>query len=205
MERSVQTNIRDAGLISERHQDIVKAATVVFLEKGFHIATTHDVAKRANLSQSNLYNYVKTKSDILFMVCESIVGRYELALDNIEKNAQDARMILIKSVKSIISIMYDRRSELRLLYNEVHSLGPRDRKLIMSKIASLNARFEDLIESYELSGSKIEIGNRRLAANLISFTPVIVSLRAWDLADISRKEQEASVLEFMLGGLGIAK
>mgnify|MGYP002620178883 CR=1 FL=1 len=204
MERPVLSQIRDSTLLSDRHERIVEAAISVFLEKGFHVATTHDVAKRAGISQSNLYNYVRSKSDILFMVCERVVGLYIHALDDAQERHTSSRARLVESIRAMIRIMYEHRRELRLLYNEVHSLGPRDRKVIMSRILELNSRFADLIGNYESDHQPLPRLNRKLAANLVSFVPTVVSLRAWDLRDVPCDEQENGILDFILAGLGIS-
>lgn len=204
MQRSVKTKVQDIERVADRRDRIIRAAIAVFLEKGFHVATTHDVAKAAQISQSGLYNYVGNKDDVLFMVCESIVELYTAALDLARKENEDPQTLLFQSIRSIISIMYEHRSELRLLYNEVHALGPADRKLIMSMIHGLNVRFQTLLEDYEATYGELRVTNRILASNLISFVPTILSLRSWDLSSMSRAEQEEGLFEFVVSGLGIA-
>ena len=204
MPRVIPSNIRDEELLFDRREQIVTAAISVFLEKGYHVATTRDVATQAGITQSNLYNYISSKSDILLLACQRLVGLYLGKLHTVESLYTDPRVLLTESLRQIISVMYEHRQELRLLYNEVHSLGASDRKLIMASIAKLNTNFQSMITRYEREVGPLRLPNRRLAANIISFVPTILSLRAWDLAPyVKRSEQEEGILDFILAGLGV--
>ena len=203
--RLVASQIRDEELLLERREKIIAAAISVFQKKGYHVATTRDVAVEAGVTQSNLYNYIKTKSDILFLVCERLVNLYHEALASVEQTSSDPRSLVVDSLRSIVRIMYDHRRELRLLYNEVHSLDASDRKIVTESVSKLNSRVEELISGYEAEYGPILLENKRLAANILSFTPTVVALRAWDLAPrASRAEQEEGIIAFVLTGLGIS-
>lgn len=62
---------------------IADAATKIYLEKkeGF---TLHDVAKRANITVAEIFNYFKDKHEILYFYYESMVIRYRLMIEEIE-------------------------------------------------------------------------------------------------------------------------
>jgi AcrR family transcriptional regulator len=46
-------------------QSILRAARDVFVAKGFHEATTHDVARAAGLSVGSIYTYFASKDDLI--------------------------------------------------------------------------------------------------------------------------------------------
>ena len=56
---------------------IEDAAKELFIKRGFHATSMRDIADGAGTSLGNLYNYYKTKEDIL----ESIIGRYQKVID----------------------------------------------------------------------------------------------------------------------------
>lgn len=60
----VRTNIR-------RNQ-ILEAAIQVFAEKGYHRATTKDIAAAANLAEGTIYLYFKNKADLLIAMMEHL-------------------------------------------------------------------------------------------------------------------------------------
>lgn len=63
--------------IDEKKQVIEEAAKELLITRGFHATAMRDIARTANVSLGNLYNYYKTKEDIF----ESIINRYLLVID----------------------------------------------------------------------------------------------------------------------------
>ena len=64
-DKSVISNIKNEGLIESRRKQIVQGAVKVFSEKGFHKATVREIADAAGVTMGTMYNYVRTKEDIL--------------------------------------------------------------------------------------------------------------------------------------------
>lgn len=56
---------RAARLVKEREDQILDAAAALFGRKGFHRTTTKDIALEAEVSEGTLYNYFKSKDDML--------------------------------------------------------------------------------------------------------------------------------------------
>ena len=67
-EHLVESNIKDNGLIKQRRENIIRAASKVFIEKGYHPATIRDICKASGLGPGTLYNYVRKKEDILYLI-----------------------------------------------------------------------------------------------------------------------------------------
>jgi AcrR family transcriptional regulator len=57
--------------LEERKNDIVDAAEVCFLRKGFHRCTMQDICGESGLSPGAIYRYFKSKSDII----AAVIGR----------------------------------------------------------------------------------------------------------------------------------
>jgi len=47
-----------------------------FRRKAFHATTVRDIGRAAGLTQGTIYNYVRSKEDILFLVCDRVVAEY---------------------------------------------------------------------------------------------------------------------------------
>lgn len=204
MQRSIDAQVQDEDLVSQRRERIIQAAITVFRRKGFHGATTRCLADEAGVTQSNIYNYVRSKGDILYLVCEHLVGLYTQAVDEVVAEHEDPHERLVEAVRAVMDVMFRHRDELVLLYNETHALEKEDRKLVLKAVARLNKKFQDLLDAYVAGFGPIRVGNRRLAANLLTFVPAIVALRWWDLSIYAtREEAEQGIFDFILGGLGI--
>jgi AcrR family transcriptional regulator len=204
MNRPIFSQIQNEGLIVDRRERIIRAAIIVFHRSGFHVATTKDIAKEANLTQSNLYNYVSSKQDVLFLVCDYLVSLYQSAVDEAVTRNNNSHDRLVEALRAIIKVMSAHRGEVQLLYNETHALDKPDRKIVLTSIAKLIKSFQILLTDYEAEHGVCRIKNRRIAANFLSFVPAMVALRSWDLFSHGESHEiEEAILTFVLSGLGI--
>jgi AcrR family transcriptional regulator len=73
--RPANTTTKDADLIRDRRERLIRAAIKVFGEKGFHESTVRDIGGAARLTEGTIYNYVRGKEDILFLVLPDDVHR----------------------------------------------------------------------------------------------------------------------------------
>lgn len=60
-------------LVEEKKSNIETAAKILFIKQGFHGTSIRQIAAQAGVSLGNLYNYYKTKEEIL----ESLISKYE--------------------------------------------------------------------------------------------------------------------------------
>ena len=98
----IRSSIKDNGLVEKRRQQIIKAAIILFKEKGFHGTTTREIAKESGFSIGTLYEYIRTKEDILFLVCDDI---YEQVRKRLEATI-DFKHPSINSLKKIIELYF---------------------------------------------------------------------------------------------------
>jgi AcrR family transcriptional regulator len=73
----VAANIKDRELVRDRRRQLVEAALAVFLRKGYHDTTVREIGREAGLTQGTIYNYVRSKGDILYLVCDEVVRAYQ--------------------------------------------------------------------------------------------------------------------------------
>jgi AcrR family transcriptional regulator len=69
-------------VIAEKKSVIESAAKELFIKQGFHATSMRDIAKTADVSIGNLYNYYVTKEEIF----ESIIGNYLQIINSRLKN-----------------------------------------------------------------------------------------------------------------------
>jgi len=55
-------------LIEKRYQQIVNGALSLFLTKGYHPTTIREIAKACQMSIGQLYHYISSKDDVLYLV-----------------------------------------------------------------------------------------------------------------------------------------
>ena len=78
----IHTNVKDEALVKVRREQICNAALQAFAENGFHETNLRKITKLSGLAYGSIYNYVKTKDDILYLICDTI-------LDDLRKRWQE--------------------------------------------------------------------------------------------------------------------
>ena len=78
--KRIPTLVKNSALVEEKRRRIVEAAVGLFISKGFHVTTTREIARAVGFSIGSLYEYVASKEDILYLVCEAIHAEIEAQL-----------------------------------------------------------------------------------------------------------------------------
>ena len=77
MYRPISANVKDRKLVHERRRRLVRAALTVFTRKGYHGATVREIGRAAGFTQGTIYNYVRSKGGILYLVCDDKVRAHQ--------------------------------------------------------------------------------------------------------------------------------
>lgn len=206
-ERSVKTlansRIRDTALINQRRAEIVRGAIKVFKEKGFHVSTVRDIGEAAGLTQGTLYNYVRSKEDILFLVCDQLVQDYQDAVTAAIKAETDPGRRLTSALRAVITTMEAHQEDLLLLYQEVHALERDALHAVLGRVTEFIDGFVKLLEDSRAHGL-LDFPDPHLGAEIITFLPLIVALRRWRLVRYGDSGRVMDgLIDFMGRGLGI--
>jgi len=201
--RTIAAQVKDADLVADRRAHIASAAARVFRAKGFHNATIRDVAIAAGLSQGSLYNYVRSKDDILYLVHQDLTAGYAAYVEQAIAGIAEPRARLRAALAAFTHAMAERHADITLIYQETHALGDESRRAVLAQTDHFIQRFEQLIADARAAGMALP-GAGRLAADIVTFLPVMLALRRWRLRDaLPRDAAEAELVGFLLRGLGI--
>ena len=135
----------NADLVADRRAHIASAAARVFRAKGFHNATIRDVAIAAGLSQGSLYNYVRSKDDILYLVHQDLTAGYAADVEDAIAGIAEPRARLRAALAAFTHAMAERHADIALIYQETHALGDESRRAVLAQTNGFIQRFEQLI------------------------------------------------------------
>jgi len=200
--RRIKTATKNPDRVRERRERLINAAIAVFMEKGFHNATVRDIGRAANMTQGTIYNYVSSKDDILYMVCDRIVAEYNDQARKALDTSHDPVGRVRSAVRAISQVMYRHRREILLIYQDSHLLDKRSRRVILARVEEFIGMFERIITdaAREL---KVPLRYPHLSANMLTFLPVMIALRGWSLKnDVSPEEVIEQITAFIVRGLG---
>ena len=200
--RRVGANIKDEALVTERREAIVKAAIEVFLEKGFHTATTRDVCVRAGITQGTLYNYVRTKEDILYLVCDQAASRYHEVITATVAAIADPRERLVRVVRATVEAQVRFRKHILLINREAHLLDAPSRAAIQARADSFFNLVKSIVEA-ALPPDDPRAEQAGLLAEMVTFLPMMFAFRSWRIKGPAEKNIAATV-QMILRALGVA-
>jgi AcrR family transcriptional regulator len=200
--RRIKTATKNGGLVRERRELLVQAAIQVFLEKGFHKATVRDIGRAAKMTQGTIYNYVSSKDDILYMVCDRIVSEYQSQARQALVHSHGPADRVRSAVRAVSEVMYHHRREILLIYQDSHLLERRSLRVIQARVEEFIGMFEQLITDAALE-LKITLPYPHFSANILTFLPVMIALRGWSLRkELSKEQVVDEISEFLVRGLG---
>lgn len=129
-----------------RAPQIIEAAARVFAERGFHGATTQDIADVLGIRQASLYYYFSSKEEALELVCVKGVEGFFDAAKTIVTGPGSARERLTLLVNSHLSPLIDRRDFVKVFQNERQYLPAESRRRIGRWSRGLERIFEEVIK-----------------------------------------------------------
>jgi TetR/AcrR family transcriptional regulator, cholesterol catabolism regulator len=125
-----------------RTEEVLQAAAAVFAERGFHGASTQDIADRLGMRQASLYYYFASKEAALEQVCqrgiERIIGDTEIIAAGPGSVAERLAMVMRRHVEPLA----DNCASVRAYLHEVRFLPKEARR----RIGKLARRYERVVE-----------------------------------------------------------
>src|SRR5499427_7149468 len=129
-----------------RAPEIIEAAARVFAERGFHGATTQDIADVLGIRQASLYYYFASKEAALELVCLKGVEGFFEAAKAIATDRGEPGERLIRLIESHLSPLIDRPDYVRVFLNERQHLPAESRRRIGKWSRGLEKIFEDVLK-----------------------------------------------------------
>lgn len=136
---------RGSAIRRRRAPQIIEAAAQVFAERGFHGATTQDIADVLGIRQASLYYYFSSKEAALELVCLKGVEGFFDAAKAIAGGKKSARERVSLLIKSHLSPLVDRANFVKVFLNERQHLPSESRRRIGRWSRGLERIFEQVI------------------------------------------------------------
>jgi TetR/AcrR family transcriptional regulator, cholesterol catabolism regulator len=201
--KNVPSFVKDEKLIQKRRQEMIKAAVSLFKEKGFHRTTTREIAKTSGFSIGTLYEYIRTKEDILYLVCDAIYDQVKERLEkeiDVEKGGLSR---LKKAIAAYFKLMDDLQDEVLVMYQEVKSLSGEALPYVLRKELEMTNMFETLIQkSVEAREIILEEKEIKMLAHNILIQGQMWTFRRWALHKIYTVEEYTNIqIDLLFQGL----
>jgi len=152
----------------------IDAAASVFADKGFHGATTQDIAEAMGIKQGSLYYYFKSKEQALQQVCEYGIERYVDRMQKICSKSQpfEAKMQMI--ITSHLS-NYRQNNNAMKVHNDQRLYLPIERR---SRLKELGTHYRAMLEVTLQEGIEQGAVRADVDAHFVAYS-VIGLCNAW--------------------------
>jgi AcrR family transcriptional regulator len=172
----VLSRVKDKELVDEKRRAIVEGAITVFKEKGYPQATVREIAHAAHLGTGSIYDYVKSKDDILYLFYENYMNLFYQKITRSGIDTDDPRQALAGAYRSLIEVCFELEDQVMLAYTQAMYMKNRYLKNILAREAEIVDTFRDILIRCGLPAH--EAG---LSANYLVFSATFGVLRRWNL------------------------
>jgi AcrR family transcriptional regulator len=145
--REVVASVKDEKLIEKRRDQMIKGAVNLFKEKGFHRTTTREIARSAGFSIGTLYEYIRQKEDVLYLVCDKLYDQVHIRLEQDIDTKQGTIESLMLAIKNYFKVIDDMEDEVLVLYQEAKSLSKDALPYVLKKEFEMVSMFKKIINS----------------------------------------------------------
>jgi AcrR family transcriptional regulator len=184
-----------------RAPQIIEAAAHIFAERGFHGATTQDIADVLGIRQASLYYYFSSKEAALELVCLKGVEGFFEAAKAIAGGPGTAREHLSLLVNSHLSPLVDRPDFVRVFLNERQHLPTESRRRIGRWSRGLERIFEDVIkEGVARREFRPDLDPRLAMLGILGMCNAVSSWHRKENADIDQISKE--FVRLVIEGMG---
>jgi TetR/AcrR family transcriptional regulator, cholesterol catabolism regulator len=142
--REVHASVKDERLVEKRRDQMIRGAVSLFKQKGFHRTTTREIAKAAGFSIGTLYEYIRTKEDVLYLVCDSIYEQVRMELEELDID-QGTIDSLKLGIAHYFQVMHRMQDEVLVMYQEAKSLSKDALPYVLRKELEMVGMVEKLI------------------------------------------------------------
>ncbi len=168
---------RDNGKTKRRQHEYLDAAASVFADKGYHGATTGDIAARLGIKQGSLYYYFRSKEEALEQVCLVGVQGFVQTIEDIAASDASLREKIARAVSAHLGALATRKDYVIVFLDQRRHLPPDRRDEILTQSRRYVQVIEDILRDGREAGELRSSTDPRLAA--LNLVGLCNSVAAW--------------------------
>ena len=183
--KEIPTLVKNPALVAQRRRQIVDAAVNLFIENGFHKTTTRQIAQAAGISIGSLYEYIATKEDVLYLVCDAIHAEIEHGVAEALERARNGQNPLAEVIREYFMVCHRMNDHILLIYQETQSLPDKWQRVVLENEIRITGIFTRVLAGLTAAGDLPRIPPRQLdlLAHNISVMGHMWTFRRWFLAN----------------------
>lgn len=192
------------GEKQNKRELILAAAQDVFFEKGYHSATSEEIAKRAGVGKGTLYQYFDSKLDIFIEMHQLYIRQYTASMSELIDDQASFQENLRRMVKFHIAHMQElNRFAVRVTADMPTEItGEKEKQIVKDVQNSVEIVLERLIDNGKRRGEIRNIDSRLIIGYLVgNFFGISHLIREGDIDKGQKAQLEEEVMQTVLYGL----
>jgi len=159
--------------MSKREQEIIAAAAKVFKDKGYHAATTRDIAAEVGIQQATLYYYISSKEELLYLVVREPIVRLFSQVADIAKAQIPTRSKIERALHAHLAAFDANYPHMFVYVQELPHLID----ILQDKIRESPSRYQHLWEAILQQG--LDSGELRADLDVTATVFMIMGMCNW--------------------------
>lgn len=136
----------------ERYSAAVDAAAAVFAEKGYHAASTVDIADRLNIKQGSLYYYFRSKEAALEAVCLAGIEHQVEHLKALQAANKPFRVVVNDILEYTLTSLRERADYMIVFNNDRKSIPLERRGKVRAQSHTYHKLLEEIFSTAQQQG-----------------------------------------------------
>ena len=197
----VEQKIKNKKLVEKRQQQISDAAMKLFAQKGYHNTTIRDIARLSNISTGSIYDYIKNKEDILFLVSKNFFDNLQREVEGSVRGLDDPMMELRAAIEATLTVI-DRFQEYVLItYRESKYFKRQDLMGIFQQEDFFIDIFLRILEEGNQKGV-FQVREPFIVANLLTLMTHCWALKRYKFKEYGLFSFKETLIDIALEGIG---
>ena len=155
-------------VVTSRRDQVIQTAAELFREKGYVGSSMRDLAQMLGIEAASLYSHIRSKEEILHILCFEMAGKFRDSLEKVENTNTTWSAKLKMGIAGHISVMADNLTASAVFMNEHRHLSePSLSEFLRLRINYVN-RFKKIIAKGIASGEFVKVDTKLAVMTLFS-------------------------------------
>lgn len=202
IDKLISTSSKDAPLTETKYQKIVDGASQLLFKQGYHMTTIREISQACNMSMGQLYHYISTKDDILFLVHKQMqkIWYEQLINSGIEK-IENPLQRLIGALRYTLEFIVENKKMVQFVYSESKYMEKRHLEVVLRMDdQNVVGFFRRLLKDVKKQNSSKE--DIDFLASIVTYLTAFIALRGWNLKNKPTEKNIDPIINFILRGIG---
>jgi AcrR family transcriptional regulator len=123
-------SVRAEAQRERRREEILRAASTLFSQKGYHATSVADVIAAAGISRGTFYLYFDNKDSLFLDLMEQFIQRIMDVIEVVDPNGENPQLEIYANVRRVVDVVFDHQDLTVMVLREDFGLNPEvDEKL----------------------------------------------------------------------------